>query len=228
MLPRVLEPEVMDTWEDAVEYDSMDFTDVNTSFAERALELAPPSGTILDVGTGSGRIPILILQRRPDFEVIAIDLSENMLRIGQQNVRRAQMEDKIVLRLLDAKNLPFPDGSFDMVISNSLAHHLPDPLPFFEEIPRVLKADAGLLIRDLIRPETERDVEALVEKYADDCDKRQKKLYRDSLCASLTIEEVEQLVKQSDLRGASVSKSSDRHWSVERSYRRDARKNVKL
>ncbi|MFQ5798560.1 MAG: class I SAM-dependent methyltransferase, partial [Bacteroidota bacterium] len=145
MLPRVLEPEVMDTWEDAVEYDSMDFTEVNTAFAERALELAPPSGMILDVGTGSGRIPILILQRRPDFDVIAIDLSENMLKVGQQNVHRARMEEKIVFRLLDAKNLPFPDGSFDMVISNSLAHHLPDPLPFFQEVHRVLKTGAGLL-----------------------------------------------------------------------------------
>ena len=228
MIPRVLEPEVMDTWEDAIEYDNMDFTDVNTAFVDRAIELAPQSGRILDAGTGTGRIPILILKRRSDFEVIAIDLSENMLKVGQQNVRRARMEEKIGFRLLDAKKMPLPDSSFEMVISNSLVHHLPDPLPFFVEIRRVITAHGGLLIRDLIRPQTRSDVEALVEKYAGDCDERQKGLFRDSLCASLTIEEVEQFVKQSELRGITVSRSSDRHWSAERPYRRDARKNLTL
>ncbi len=228
MLPRVLEPEIMDTREDAVEYDSMDFTEVNTDFAARAIELAPPSGTILDAGTGTGRIPILILQRRAGFNVIAIDLSENMLKLGQENVRRARMEAKIHLRLLDAKNLPFPDNSFDMTISNSLAHHLPEPLPFFEEIRRVLKSEGGLLIRDLIRPETEDEVEVLTGKYAGDCNKRQKKLYRDSLCASLTIKEVEQFIRKSGLHGATVVKSSDRHWSVERPHRPDETIHLRL
>lgn len=219
MIPRVLEPELMDTWEDALEYDSMDFTDVNTAFAERAVELAPPSGRILDAGTGTARIPILILERQSDYDIVAIDLSENMLKIGQKNVRRAGMEGRINLRLLDAKNMPIADNSFDMTISNSLVHHLPEPFPFFVEIRRISKADAGLLIRDLNRPETEAEVEALVAKYAVDSSERQKKLYRDSLHASLTIEEVEELVRRSGLEGVEVVQSSDRHWSVERRYK---------
>ncbi len=219
MLHRVLEPEVMDTWEDAVEYDSMDFTEVNTAFAERTLELAPPAGTIIDAGTGTARIPILILERRPNLHIVAVDLSENMLKIGLENVRRSGMEGKIELRRADAKRLPFPDNAFSMAISNSLVHHLADPLPFLREIQRVMEPGAGLLIRDLMRPETEHDVESLVEKHAGECDDHQKKLFRDSLCASLTMKEVEKLVRQSRLERASVVESSDRHWSIERPYR---------
>ena len=59
-MERVTEPEVMDSPQEAIEYDAMDFTDVNTDFAERAVELGPPEGLILDAGTGPARIPILL------------------------------------------------------------------------------------------------------------------------------------------------------------------------
>jgi ubiquinone/menaquinone biosynthesis C-methylase UbiE len=78
-MQRVLEPEVMDTWEDAIEYDSMDFTEVNTAFAKLAVELGPPTGHVLDAGTGTARIPILICQMRPQWKLTAIDFSHNML-----------------------------------------------------------------------------------------------------------------------------------------------------
>jgi hypothetical protein len=58
---RVLEPEVMNTIEEAIAYDRMDFTVINTAFADRAIELASQldSALVLDVGTGTARIPIL-------------------------------------------------------------------------------------------------------------------------------------------------------------------------
>src|SRR3990172_10240766 len=108
-LERVLEPEAMDTWEDAVEYDSMDFTEVNTAFAERALDLGPPEGVLLDAGTGTARIPILMAQRRPTLRIWAIDLSENMLKVGTKNVEEAGVDQLVQLRKGDAKVLAYPD-----------------------------------------------------------------------------------------------------------------------
>src|SRR5512143_2828042 len=93
MLARVLEPEVMDTVADAEEYDAMDFTEANTLFAEDALELAKPLGDrrlrVLDIGTGTAQIPILMLERRGDLDVTAIDLAREMLRVAARNVAAA-------------------------------------------------------------------------------------------------------------------------------------------
>ncbi len=219
MLERILEPEVMDTWEDAVEYDAMDFTDVNTAFAERALELAPSNGLVLDAGTGTARIPIAVLQRNRQLSIVAVDYSKNMLKLAETNVGDAGFQEQIVLRFADAENLDFSSSHFDFVMSNSLAHHLPDPLPFLREILRVVKPTGGILIRDLVRPESKAALEALVQKYAGDCDEYQKKLYRDSLHASLTMAEVQELANNAQMLDVKVVRSSDRHWSIEREWR---------
>lgn len=227
-IDRILEPEVMDTWEDAVEYDSMDFTEVNTAFAERALELAPPEGILLDAGTGTARIPIIMVQRRSTLRIWAIDLSENMLKVGQKNVESAGVDQFVKLRKLDAKELPYPDDYFEMVVSNSIVHHLSDPLPFLKEVNRVTKPNGGVFLRDLIRPPSEQILEELAEKYAGDCTEYQKKLYCDSLRASFTLEEVEVVIEDSGLKGVTVVQSSDRHWSAERHWRPPKSKEFRL
>lgn len=215
-MQRVLEPEVMDTWEEAAEYDAMDFTEVNTAFAQRAVELGATSAKILDVGTGTARIPIAIAQMRPSWQITAIDLSKNMLLIGARNVEASKLQAKIKLELADAKKMPYENEYFDMVISNSIVHHLPDPLPFFQEVKRVLKPNGALLIRDLIRPSDEATMEALVAEIGAEYNAHQKKLFRDSLKAAFTLDEIKQLVEASGLEGVQVYQSSDRHWSIER------------
>lgn len=216
MLDRILEPEVMDTWEDAVEYDAMDFTDVNTNFAVRALELGPPAGQVLDLGAGTARIPIIMLSRNPHFLCVATDYSENMLKVGRRNVAEAGLADRLRLEFADAKRLSYRNSSFDLVISNSLVHHLPDPLPFFKEVARVLKPTGGLLIRDLTRPESNDHVEQLVAMYTLDCNEYQRKLFRDSLLAAFTLEEVGGMIHEAGLQGVKLFQSSDRHWAIER------------
>lgn len=218
MIRRVLESEVMDTIQDALEYDSMDFTDVNTAFAERALELIPSEGLVLDLGTGTARIPILMLEKNPKINIAAGDLSQHMLDVGKINVDKTIFKNHITLQKMDAKRLPYPDHYFDAVISNSLIHHIPDPIEVFREINRVAKLNAGILIRDLIRPESEEILESLVGKYATNCNEHQRKLFRDSLRASLTLAEVKELVRDSGLYGCIVVQSSDRHWSVEKMW----------
>jgi len=215
-MQRVLEPEVMDTWEEAVEYDSMDFTEVNAAFAKSAIALGPMSGKILDVGTGTARIPIAISQMRPAWELTCIDLSANMLKVGAENVSKAGVRSQIKLELIDAKAMPYPDSYFDMVISNSIIHHLPDPLPFLREVKRVLKPNGAIFLRDLLRPMDEEIRHNLVEMYAGDCNSHQKQLFSDSLQAAFTLAEVEMMVETAGLEGLRIYESSDRHWTAER------------
>jgi ubiquinone/menaquinone biosynthesis C-methylase UbiE len=215
-MQRVTEPEVMDSLEEAIAYDAMDFTEVNTTFAQRAIELGSLSGLMLDAGTGTARIPILICQERPQWQIIGIDLAESMLQVGRKNVEQAGLQQQITLESIDAKQLPYPDAHFDMVISNSLIHHLPDPLPFLRELKRVLKSNGGILIRDLIRPMNEDIMNDLVDSIGTEYDEHQKMLFRDSLHAAFTLDEVNQLVSDAGLEGAKLYQSSDRHWTLER------------
>ena len=219
-MERVLEPEVMDTWEDAIEYDSMDFTEVNTAFAKLAVELGTLTGHVLDAGTGTARIPILISQMRPQWKVTAIDFSKNMLLVGAENVEAAGLQQHIQLEWVDAKQMPYPDQHFDLVISNSIVHHLPNPLPFFQEVKRVLKPNGGILLRDLFRPADEGTMEALVSRIGAEYNEYQRKLFRDSLNASFTLDEVNQLVQSAGLERVKVYQSSDLHWTTQRAYNR--------
>ncbi|MCU0540954.1 MAG: methyltransferase domain-containing protein [Oscillatoriaceae cyanobacterium Prado104] len=217
-MQRILEPEVMDTWEEAVAYDSMDFTEVNAAFAKSAAALGPVFGNVLDAGTGTARIPIALCQLRPEWKLTCIDLSANMLKVAQENVEKARLRSQIQLELIDAKAMPYPDNYFDMVISNSIIHHLPDPLPFLQEVKRVLKPNGGIFLRDLLRPETAEIRDNLVEMYAGDCNAHQKQLFSDSLRAAFTLDEVEMMVKNAGLDGLRIYESSDRHWTVERAW----------
>ncbi len=217
-MQRVLEPEVMDTWEEAVEYDSMDFSEVNAAFAKSAIALGPMSGKILDAGTGTARIPIAIAQMRPTWELTCIDLSANMLKQAAENVSRAKVEKQIKLESIDAKAMPYPESSFDMVISNSIIHHLPDPLPFLQEVKRVLKPNGAIFLRDLLRPEKPEMRDNLVEMYAGDGNLHQKQLFSDSLQAAFTLAEVEMMVETAGLLGLRIYESSDRHWTAERAW----------
>lgn len=217
-MQRVLEPEVMDTWEEAIEYDAMDFTEVNLAFANRAVELGPATAKVLDVGTGTARIPILISQQRPGWQITGIDLSENMLKVGKQNVEVAGLQKQIQLALVDAKKMPYPDNSFDVVISNSIVHHLPDPFPCFVEIKRVLKPQGAILLRDLLRPSDPAIRDQWVEHYAGQCNPHQKQLFRDSLQAAFTLEEIAEILQDALLSPLKVYQSSDRHWTAERRY----------
>lgn len=218
-MQRVLEPEVMDTPEEAVEYDAMDFTEVNTAFADHAIQLGAPIANVLDAGTGTARIPLLICQRCPQWQIIGIDLAQSMLEIGLKNVKEAGLEQQIRLELVDAKQLPYSNGQFDMVISNSLIHHLPNPLPFLKDLKRVLKPSGAILIRDLIRPPSEAIMNTIVESIGVEYDQHQKMLFRDSLHAAFTLDEVNQLISDAGLEGVTVYQSSDRHWTAERAFR---------
>ncbi|HEY9651538.1 MAG TPA: class I SAM-dependent methyltransferase [Coleofasciculaceae cyanobacterium] len=215
-MQRVTEPEVMDTVQEAIEYDTMDFTDVNTDFSDRAIELGPPSGLILDAGTGTARIPILMCQRRPQWQIIGIDLAQSMLDVGQTNIQQAGLQHQITLELVDAKQMPYPDAQFDMVVSNSIIHHLPDPLPFFQELKRVLKPNGAILLRDLLRPASKEIVDEIVERVAGECNNHQKELFRDSLHAAFTLDEVNELMQKASLEDVNIYQSSDRHWTAQR------------
>jgi ubiquinone/menaquinone biosynthesis C-methylase UbiE len=216
MVERVLEPEVMDSEQDAAEYAAFDNTAVNEDFVECVLAVAPKTGTVLDVGTGPGEIAVLLARRAPGLRIVAIDLGEHMLALAKTNVERAGLADRVEIARADAKATDFAPGTFDLVISNSLVHHIPEPELFFQEMKRVARPGAAFFIRDLHRPATESEHADLVETYAKGCSAYQRRTFAESLRAGLTVAEVQAICSSLDLPGLEVRRCSDRHWCAER------------
>ena len=168
MLKRVLEPEVMDTSEEAIAYDDMDHSAVNQAFVNDLLATDGVSGEVLDIGTGTARIPLLICDHNDDVRIIAVDMSVSMLDIARINLELSPHLDRVMLGRSDAKALDLEDGRFDVVMSNSIIHHSPDPTSTFSEASRVCKSGGLLFFRDLLRPDSDEAVNNLVATYAGD------------------------------------------------------------
>jgi ubiquinone/menaquinone biosynthesis C-methylase UbiE len=212
-LPRQLEPEVMDTPEEAIAYDDMDHQAVNRAFVSDLLEFQPVADEVLDLGTGTARIPIELCRRDDAVRVVAVDLSLSMLDIARLNLEIAGLVDRILLVHNDSKRLDFPDGRFQYVISNSLLHHLPEPMAALRESVRVTADQGHLFVRDLMRPESGAEVDRLVSRYAGEESERARQLFRESLHAALTLDEIRQMVAQLGFAPETARATSDRHWT---------------
>jgi ubiquinone/menaquinone biosynthesis C-methylase UbiE len=97
------------------------------------------TGTMLDLGTGPGYLPIEVVKRKPDINIIGIDLSKKLIHMAQANAGKAGLPGQLRFEVGNAANLRFDDDVFDMVISTGMLHSLKDPVRVFKEIYRVLK-----------------------------------------------------------------------------------------
>jgi ubiquinone/menaquinone biosynthesis C-methylase UbiE len=215
MIPRVLEPEAMDTPAEAIAYDAMDHAEVNARFVADFLEAHGPcrGGEILDLGTGPARIPIALCRADPLARVLGIDLARSMLDLAAQNLAEAGLTDRVRLLEADAKGLALPDGSFEAVVSNTIIHHIPEPRLALAELPRLVAPGGTLFVRDLIRPESEDALASLVATYAGSEGSAAQTLFAESLRAALTIVEVRAIVKGLGWPDVGVRQTSDRHWT---------------
>jgi ubiquinone/menaquinone biosynthesis C-methylase UbiE len=214
MLPRVLEPEVMDTPEEARDYDAMDHSAVNRAFVADFLRVwHGPGGYILDVGTGTAQIPIELCSQDGRAVIVAIDLSEHMLVQARRNVERAGFAGRIQLVKMDAKGIYYHPRAFAAVVSNSIIHHIPEPAVCLAAMSQVCAAGGTLFVRDLMRPPDIATLNRLVDTYAAGANDHQRQMFADSLHAALTVDEVRRLVADLGFDPATVQATTDRHWT---------------
>ena len=213
MLKRVLEPEVMNTPEEALAYDAMDHSEVNRQFVADLLSLGPLEGEVLDLGTGTAQIPIELCRQCPTVRVMAVDLGEGMLDLARANVEAAGLTERILLDLVDAKRLSLADDRFAGVISNSLVHHLSEPAFALAEAVRVTAPGGRIFFRDLLRPPDDTAVKRLVHQYTGRETEAQQAMFDASLRAALTLHEIRDLVRALGFDPLSVRTTSDRHWT---------------
>ena len=213
MLARVLEPEVMDTLAEARDYDAMDHSAVNRAFVADFLAVWNGRGPVLDVGTGTALIPIELCNTHPTAEVVAIDLAEHMLALARDNVAEAGFTKRIRVEKANGRRMDYPDGAFPAVMSNSIVHHIPQPIETLREIVRVCSKGGTIFVRDLMRPPDRATLDHLVQAYAGGANEHQKKMFAESLHAALTLDEIRALVAQCGFDPATVRATTDRHWT---------------
>ena len=207
-------------------YDRMGHAAVNRAFVDdllAALHAADLAGRLrdglnplrlLDVGTGTGLIPIE-LGRRPVFARMTLtDASAAMLARARKNVFASGLQGGTRLRECRAESLPFEDGTFHAVVSNSVLHHLSDPAAALREAARVLAPGGLLFVRDLRRPDTSGAVDALVAEYAADEEPDARELLRASLHAAYTPDELDALLTEAGVANVAAEPTGDRHVTL--------------
>lgn len=115
---------------------------------EQAVDFSKPKGKkVLDIGTGSGWMAIVLAKR--GYEVVTIDIDDGALQRAKERAIEEGIADYIIFKKDDATQLSFSDGTFDAVFSFDSMHHVPDCTQAVAEMFRVCKASGWIVISDL-------------------------------------------------------------------------------
>jgi ubiquinone/menaquinone biosynthesis C-methylase UbiE len=167
-------------------------------FVWKILHRGLKSGRVLDIGTGSGRLAIELAKARDcDFEIIGLDVSENMLKKARENARQAGVENKINFVLGNASALPFPEKSFDLVMSYASLHHWFQPVQVFNEAYRVTRPQGRMIIRDNQRAYDNPFWAVFIWTLSRFMNKRHRDNWPKAIMASYTVAEVRAILKKS-------------------------------
>jgi ubiquinone/menaquinone biosynthesis C-methylase UbiE len=114
--------------------------------AEDLADAIRADGDVLDVGTGPGVLLVELARRRADLRLTGIDLSADMVALAERNTR--EFGDRVSTRVADVVELPFPDDSFDVVVTSLSMHHWDHPDAAVPELARVLRPGGRLYVYD--------------------------------------------------------------------------------
>jgi len=212
-MERVLEPEIMDDPAQARAYAEADFAEENQAFVDLFRRYFPEliEGHLVDLGCGPADIPIRLARALARCRITAVDASAPMIEIGRMAVDRAGLADRLTLRCEPFQVFQLGDHA-DGIISNSLLHHLKNPLKFWLAVKRMIKPGGCLLVMDLVRPDSEEAARAIVDRYAASEAPILRRDFYNSLCAAFTEDEVAGQLAEMNLTGVLIDMPDDRHW----------------
>lgn len=214
---RTTEPELMLDQAQVVAYAAADFAESDNQFVLRFFELfgSQRAVGIMDLGCGPGNITLLLAAACPDCDIVGVDGSAAMLAIASDRASEAAYNTarvRFVEVILPDKSLA--DNSVQVVVSNSLLHHLHDPAVLWQAMAQAAAPGAAVLVRDLRRPESKDKAREIVSTYAGDAPEVLQLDFYNSLLAAFEVEEVVSQLSIAGLDGLQVSAVSDRYLEV--------------
>jgi ubiquinone/menaquinone biosynthesis C-methylase UbiE len=228
-LPRVPEPEAMDDAGEVTAYSSAAaqacLSKIDDTFIEHALRLIQRSpGRALDIGCGPGQIVLKLARQLRGWRFVGVDRSPNMIRVAIAGRERlvpsaAEPADAVLKRaeflIADGNRLPFADAAFDLVLCNSVMHHIGNPGQLLSEIARVAKPGGAILLRDLRRP-PRMVCPFHVRWYGRHYSGLMYKLFCDSVRAAYTPDELLAMLKATPIAGVRLFTRHATHLGLER------------
>lgn len=216
-MDRIPEPELMNDVVQAQAYAAADFSEPHTHFvtlfAEKFPELAV-AGSVLDLGCGPGDVTRRFARAYPACRVHGIDGAANMLALGREANKQAGLAARIDLFEVELPCQDLPLSQYDVVISNSLLHHLHDPLVLWRSLQQFAAPGAPVFIMDLRRPGSAQTAQELVTTYAANEAEVLREDFFASLCAAFTPAEIQAQLIAMHLGDLQVESVSDRHLII--------------
>lgn len=230
-LERVCEPELMDDEQQALQYAQADFSASDAATLERLLQRFDSSALgprIIDLGCGPGNLTFPLADRCPQATLLGLDGAGAMLRIAAERrqllarhgngngngtgaARIAFQQAVLPLAPAAAATL---GGPFTALVSNSLLHHLHDPLVFWRSLLQLGAAGAAVYCSDLRRPRSEADLSDLVARHAAGLPPLVQRDFAHSLRAAFRPEELVEQLQRLGLTTLQVESRDDRYLEV--------------
>ena len=216
-MDRVPEPELMLGVEQARAYASADFAEPHSHFVallKERLPNLPISARALDLGCGPGDISCRFARAFPAWKIDAVDGSPAMLELGRRRVVEAGLTSRVQFHELILPVDKLPHDSYALVFSNSLLHHLRDPMVLWSSMPRREQPGPDVFVMDLLRPSSRSKAHLLVEQYAADEPEILRTDFFNSLLAAYRPTEVQSQLLAVGLGHLNLEVVSDRHFIV--------------
>ncbi len=109
------------------------------------------AASILDIGTGPGRLLMALQKLLPEARLVGVDISSAMVAQARRNLEKGRRDTRVEVKVADVNALPFDDETFHCVVSTGSLHHWKDSNQALSEAYRVLKSGGHALIYDLVR-----------------------------------------------------------------------------
>jgi ubiquinone/menaquinone biosynthesis C-methylase UbiE len=214
-MQRIPEPELMNEAEQACAYAQADFAEPHDrciKLLQLSLPDLPQTGAALDLGCGSGDVTLRLARALPKWRIDGLDGSPAMLHYGHEAVQTAGLTEQITLHEAYLPDGDIPCDRYDLIFSNSLLHHLGDPMVLWQSIDRWAKPNAAIFIMDLMRPDSTETAAQIVDQYAANEPEILRRDFYNSLLAAYQIDEVQAQLQQAKLECLEVKAVGDRHF----------------
>jgi ubiquinone/menaquinone biosynthesis C-methylase UbiE len=213
-MDRVLEPEIMDGEAEAAAYARADFSDSNQAYVADVMRSFPDRLVkVVDLGCGPGDIALRLSRASASARITGVDGSPPMLAIARAALRSAGVADRVSFVEGRLPGVALPAGSFDLVLSKDMLHHLPDPQVLWNEVQRLGRPGAAVCVVDLCRPATAAAAHEIVERVSGGEHPLLKTDFYNSLCAAFRADEVRDQLTAAGLT-LTVSQLTERHLCV--------------
>jgi trans-aconitate methyltransferase len=172
---------------------------------------------ILDLGCGPADITMRFAEQYPQAKVIGLDGADAMLEIaGKEILQHSSLANRVDIRKWHIGRQENPLGSegFHAVVSNSLVHHMHDPLGLWRAIRACAAPGSAVLVMDLIRPQSRIEAENIVEKYAGKEPELLRNDFLNSLLAAYRSAEIMAQLVSANMELLQIEIVSDRHFIV--------------